>query len=144
MYDQPAEQRQRYLTPCQTRIAAFALILSVCLFSAVSAEAATPPWDCDRVADNYVVSCFSPETDDFWVYDAEKDGRSAVVIWVTSYGRTGICRNASGYGNWKRCGYDMREGETVYWEHYTYDAETDDYNYISGTYYSPISGGVPI
>ena len=121
----------------------FAVLLTLTITETMQAR--PPELESKCVSDNYVTSCFEYHGDDFWVYDGEKDGRSAVVIWWTSYGRTGTCRNKKGYGTWHECKYDMKEGETVYWDHFTYDAETDDFNYISGTYECPISGfGVPI
>jgi len=125
------------------------LMVSVTLFGASPARAHSggPPTSNDVIctgSDNIVASCFEQDGDDFWVYDAEADGRSAVVVWETSYGRTGSCRNSHTYGNWHECTYDMFEGDpvgstSVRWDHYTYDEGTDDWNYISGTYSARIS-----
>lgn len=128
--------RGRGRTCLRAAAAGLALALPGSLFLSSPAQAAsTPPWDCDPyVGDNYVVSCFAGVNQDFWVYDAESDGRSAVVDWWTSYGASGECKNSGGYGTWKKCAYSMTVGKTVYWDHYTYDGDTGDWNFTSGTY----------
>lgn len=93
-------------------------------------------------SDNYVKSCFEINGDDFWVYDDDRDFRSAVIFYETARGGTGECRNAHGIGKWHECLFDMNETgpsgctNVVQWWHYTYDAQTNDYNYISGPYSS--------
>lgn len=88
--------------------------------------------------DGYVRVCFEREGDDFWVYDARADGASAVVSWSTSDGEAADCRNSHGSGTWHECSYDLTEGETVYWAHWTYDGDTGTWSYKSGGYYTAI------
>lgn len=92
------------------------------------------------ISEQIVISCFEQDGDDFWVYDNEPDGRSAVVLWRTSYGRADECRNSHGYGKWHECTYDMAEGNplgstTVCWQNYAVEFEVTppDYNATSGT-----------
>jgi hypothetical protein len=86
--------------------------------------------------DGYVRACFEVEGDDFWVYDGRQDDASAVVIWGTDNGQGGSCRNSHGYGTWHECKYDMFEGVRVDWDHWTYDADTDNWQRRSGGYYT--------
>lgn len=87
---------------------------------------------------NPVYSCYDRKYDNFWVYDGEKDGHSAVVAWVTATGaQSGTCRNAGGYGTWKRCDYNLYEYKpngarnTVHWDEYRYDAEWDSMQLVN-------------
>ncbi len=123
------------------------LLLPLVAAPAASAHSGGPPGGEPLVCatDNYVKSCFEQNGDDFWVYDAEKDGRSAYISFTTSRGGSGSCRNSHGYGTWHECTFDMHESNAngtpnrVTWRHYTYDAQTNDYNYISGPYSAYVS-----
>src|SRR6478752_2974165 len=113
------------------------------------AEAAPPAGSVCSGDDNRVNSCFTPDGDVFWVKDTEKDGRSSVAVWQTRDGRSGQCRNAQGYNTWQSCNYDFKEmyngrSNVVSWSNYTYDAETKDYNYISGGYSAYVNGRLVI
>ena len=120
--------------------------LSVVLVGVAPAALAGPPAG-SRCSgdDNYVDVCFTQNGDDVWVKDTEKDGRSAVAVWRTRGGGSGQCRNAGGYGTWKRCDYNFAEclsggaNNYIAWNNYTYDAETRDYNFISGPYQVNVS-----
>lgn len=61
--------------------------------------------------------CFAHDGDYFVVADSAKDGKSVGVYWQTSGGRSGICRNASGFDSVKyrgrQCDKDFPEGETL-------------------------------
>jgi hypothetical protein len=122
---------------------AVAIALQGSVFAASPAAAAAggppsgEPMQCHY--DDYVVSCFEQDGDDFWVYDAEEDSASAVVKWWTDYGREGECRNSQGVVTWHECSYDMAEGHTVYWTHWTFDGSKGIWTYRSGTYHAPIS-----
>jgi hypothetical protein len=116
---------------------------------ATTAEAAPPAGSACSGDDNRVNSCFTHNGDVFWVKDTEKDGRSAVARWQTRDGRTGYCRNAKGFGTWQQCNYDFKEmhggrSNVVSWENWTYDAETKDWNYVSGTYSAYVNGKLVI
>lgn len=58
---------------------------------------------------NPTYSCYDRRYDNFWVYDGDADGNSAMVRWSTQAGESGACTNSNGSGTWKRCSYDLRE-----------------------------------
>jgi hypothetical protein len=102
--------------------------------SAAAAHPSGPPSHPATVCsyDDIVISCFEPNGDDFWVYDRESDGASAVARWWTSGGTSGSCRNSHGVTTWHECSYDLVEGQRVWWEHWTYDGDTGVWTFISG------------
>jgi hypothetical protein len=117
-------------------LAASVIAATAMLSSPASAHPTGPPNDPRNVCpyDDIVISCFEANGDDFWVWDRESDGASAVVDWWTSDGESGSCRNSHGVATWHECSYDLTEGQTVYWEHWTYDADTGAWDFISGPY----------
>lgn len=126
------------------------LVLAVGFASPADAHSGTPPGDSVCAPDdNRVRSCFVQDTDNFWVRDTEQDGRSAVVVWSTRTGQSGSCRNSHGVGTWHACGYEFPKFTSggspnrVSWDHYTYDAETNDYNLISSGYSTCTAKGCP-
>ncbi|MFC5727981.1 MULTISPECIES: hypothetical protein [Nocardioides] len=126
------------------------LALSVGFAAPAGAHTGAPPGDAVCTGDdNWVRSCFVQDTDNFWVRDTETDGRSAVVFWSTRTGQSGSCRNAHGAGTWHMCAYDFPEFTSggspnrVYWDHYTYDAQTNDYNLVSSGYSTCTAKGCP-
>jgi len=128
------------------RLSVVLVTLLATVFAGAGLAAAAPPAGsvCSG-DDNWVNSCFTPDGDVFWVKDTEKDGRSSVAVWQTRDGRSGYCRNANGYGTWKQCNYDFKEmyggrSNVVSWSNYTYDAETDDWNFISTGYSAYVNG----
>ena len=87
---------------------------------------------------NPVYSCYDRQFDNFWVYDGDADGNSAVVRWRTATGEeSGSCRNAGGSGTWKRCAYDLREYKpngtrnTVHWDEWRYDSAYDSWQILT-------------
>lgn len=116
-------------------------LLAAGLATPASAHPGGPPSGPDMQCryDAFVVSCFEQDGDDFWVYDAEQDSASAEIDWYTDYGRTGYCRNSHGVVTWHECTFDMAEGHTVFWTHWTYDQTDGTKTYRSGTYTAPIS-----
>ena len=98
----------------------------------VSVAEAAPPSSCKRLYSSGVTSCFDPNGDDIWVYDAAKDGYSARVRWNTNYSRSGTCTNSNGYGTWKKCDYDMKEGYTVRLRNYIVNLSGGGTEYYDG------------
>lgn len=87
---------------------------------------------------NPAYTCYDRKYDNFWVYDGDADGNSAVARWVTATGeQSGGCRNAGGAGTWKRCDYNLYEYKpngtrnTVRWDEYRYDAEYDSWQLLT-------------
>lgn len=101
-----------------------------------SAHTGEPPYNEALLCftSTYVDSCFEFDGDDFWVRDNRADGRSAVVVWSTSYNRYGSCRNSHGAGKWHECKYDMAENQFLYWDHYVYDGDTGSMQWVAGPY----------
>ncbi|TNM37595.1 hypothetical protein FHP29_17520 [Nocardioides albidus] len=89
------------------------------------------------------------DSDNFWVRDTEVDGRSAVVSWSARSGESGVCRNSHGANTWHACDYELPEfiaggaPNSVAWAHYTYNAETNDYNLTSSGYAVCTDKGCP-
>lgn len=128
---------------------AVAIIGTTLMLAALSAAPASaelgvasggPPAGAVCATDNYVKACFAQNGDDIYVYDAEKDGASAVARWSLSGGGSGFCRNQRGYGTWVKCDKNFTEcfasgaNNTFRWENWTYDADLADWNFISGPY----------
>ncbi|MEU7556603.1 hypothetical protein AB0B01_30505 [Streptomyces sp. NPDC044571] len=68
--------------------------------------------------------------------DTLADGKSAVALWQTNYGRTGGCRNKLTAGKWAECNYDMREEGYIQLQNTRYDAETNTFTYPNPRVYS--------
>ena len=71
---------------------------------------------------------FDPAGDILWVYDAEKDGKSAVVIWKDyldngsgNFERSGVCKNSHGYDTWAYCNKNLPEASTIKYQAHTLD-----------------------
>ncbi|MFF5537993.1 hypothetical protein ACFY71_36975 [Streptomyces cinerochromogenes] len=83
-----------------------------------------------------VTSCFDKAGDKVLVKDTLADGRSAVGLWETNYGRTGGCRNGLGAGVWAECNYDMREEGYIQLQNARYDGDTGAWTYPNPRVYS--------
>jgi hypothetical protein len=60
--------------------------------------------------------CWQAYGDHFSIKDTTHNGMSAAVVWKTSYGREGVCRNIHGKGTYVDCNYNMREsGRIRFW-----------------------------
>lgn len=110
--------------------------LSVLAPTPASASAVAPPaapdarLTCSRLSSWMpAYSCYDRKYDNFWVYDGEKDGYSALVKWRAQTGGTNTCRNAKGVGTWKRCAHNLLERRPngarnhVTWDEYRYDKQ---------------------
>jgi hypothetical protein len=55
--------------------------------------------------------CYDPANDRFWVYDAKRDGNSAVALWKQNSTQTvtnsAYCRNREGVRSWAFCQLDF-------------------------------------
>jgi hypothetical protein len=56
--------------------------------------------------------CYEPGADRFWVYDAKRDGNSAVALWhlpteIPTVSASGYCRNRSKFRSWAFCQYEF-------------------------------------
>ncbi|MBZ4321060.1 hypothetical protein [Streptomyces huiliensis] len=71
-----------------------------------------------------VKTCFDKDGDKVYVKDTKANGKSAVGLWATNYGRTGGCRNKLGEDKWAVCNYNMREEGHIQLENAQYDGET--------------------
>ncbi|MGK5638133.1 hypothetical protein ACSNOK_07405 [Streptomyces sp. URMC 126] len=71
-----------------------------------------------------VKTCFDKNGDKVYVKDTKGNGKSAVGLWSTNYGRSGGCRNKLTAGKWAVCNYNMREEGHIQLENAQYDAET--------------------
>lgn len=124
------------------RVLTLAVLLGVGLIGVVvptaSAAPEPPGSNMDLVCSSWnwggwnpVYSCYDQRNDDMWVYDGEPDHHSAVVLWTTTAGNSGQCRNANQAGTWKRCDYEFSEWlgngsrNRINWNEYRYDAQYD-------------------
>jgi hypothetical protein len=71
--------------------------------------------------------CFEGRGDKFTVRDTSDNDMSAAVVWRTSYGREGTCRNSRGKGTVVTCNYDMAEARTVAFWAVDIDVPTNRY-----------------
>jgi hypothetical protein len=71
--------------------------------------------------------CFQAYGDKFFLKDTAENAMSAAVVWKTSYGREGECRNVHGKNKWVVCEYNMRESGTVRFWSVDVDRETNSY-----------------
>jgi hypothetical protein len=62
----------------------------------------------------FALGCFYSTGDYFTVQDMRADGKRAVLVWTTDYGRSGECHDANGANNPPtKCDYDLKEGHTL-------------------------------
>jgi hypothetical protein len=87
---------------------------------------------------NPAYTCYDRKYDNFWVYDGDADGNSAVARWVTATGEhSGSCRNAKGAGTWQRCDENLPEyrpngnRNTVRWDEWRYDSTYDSWQLLT-------------
>ncbi|MFE3323335.1 hypothetical protein [Streptomyces sp. NPDC059176] len=83
-----------------------------------------------------VLSCFDKAGDKVLVKDTRGDGKSAVALWRTNYGRSGACRNKLGAGTWATCNYNMREEGYIQLQNARYDGDTGSWTYPNPRVYS--------
>ncbi|MEU7136051.1 hypothetical protein [Streptomyces sp. NPDC046261] len=103
--------------------------------SSENAEAVTAALPC--IASTGVITCFDKAGDKVYVKDTKADGKSAVGLWRTDYGRSGGCRNKLTAGKWAQCNYNMREGGNIQLQNARYDGETRKFIYPEPRVYSP-------
>lgn len=78
-----------------------------------TAQAATTKF-CVQPFNRSGSACFYSDSDKFELNDLYADGMREVVIWNTSYGRSGECTDADGSKNgYTYCDYDFTEGTNV-------------------------------
>lgn len=95
-------------------IAASALVTASAVLGFGTAAHAKTTVFCVQPFNHSGDACFYSDGDKFSVADLFPDGRRAVIIWNTSYGRSGECTDANGANNgWTWCDYDFLEGYTV-------------------------------
>lgn len=76
-----------------------------------------PGTTCVGTGNDQAIACYQDSDDKLWVYDAQKDGYSAVVFWRVEYHdgrvREGICRNVHGFDSWASCDKEFAEDEYI-------------------------------
>ncbi|MEX2980945.1 hypothetical protein [Streptomyces sp. C36] len=106
-----------------------------------NAEAVTAALPC--ITSTGVITCFDKAGDKVYVKDTKADGKSAVGLWRTDYGRSGGCRNKLTAGKWAECNYDMREEGSIQLQNARYDGQSGKFTYPDPRVYSvwlPIGG----